>query len=62
VQSKAALKEREVFFRSVFQAIPYPTAVWKHVGEDKFALYFYNSSADVATLGHLKELEGIDLN
>ena len=31
VQSKAALRERETFFRSVFQAIPYPTVVWKHV-------------------------------
>jgi PAS domain S-box-containing protein len=62
VQSKAALKEREVFFRSVFQAIPYPTAVWRHVGEDRFTLYFYNSSADVATHGRLKAFDGMDLD
>ena len=62
VQSKAALREREIFFRSVFQAIPYPTAVWKHVGEGKFVLHFYNSSAQEATLGRLAELEGIDLD
>jgi PAS domain S-box-containing protein len=62
VQSKAALKERETFFRSVFQAIPYPTAVWRHVEGDKFVLHFYNSSADTATHGRLKEFEGIDLD
>lgn len=62
VQSKAALKERETFFRSVFQALPFPTAVWKHLGDEQFILYFYNSSAETATHGRLKEYEGVDLD
>ncbi len=62
VRSKAALRDRELFFRSVFQAIPYPTLVWKHTGNDKFALHFYNSSARDFSNGHLREFDGADLD
>ena len=62
VQSKAALRDRELFFRSTFQAIPYPTLVWKHAGRDRFTLYFYNASAADYSRGQLKALEGADLD
>lgn len=62
VQSKAALRDRELFFRSVFQAVPYPTLVWKHEGSDRFSLHFYNAIATEYSNGLLKEFEGADLD
>lgn len=62
VQSKAALRDRELFFRSVFQAIPYPTLVWKYVGNDRFTLHFYNATATEYSNGHLKEFDSADLD
>ncbi len=62
VESKAALRERETFFRSVFQAIPSPTIVWRHAGNNHFVLHFYNTSANLATDAHLGEYEGADLD
>lgn len=58
VESKAALRERESFFRSVFQAIPSPCVVWRHVGEGRLVLHFYNSAARALSNGGLAELEG----
>jgi len=62
VESKAALRNRELFFRSVFQAIPYPTVVWKYEGSDRFTLHFYNASATEYSNGHLKKFDGADLD
>ena len=62
VETKAALREREAFFRSVFQGIPSPTVVWRHAGGGKFVLHFYNASANAATVGLLREYEGADLD
>ncbi len=62
VESKAALREREVFFRSVFQAIPSPTVVWRHVGGGNFVLHFFNSAAQAATEGMLAQFEGASLD
>ncbi len=62
VESKAALREREVFFRSVFQGIPYPTVVWRHTGGGNFVLHFFNSSAQAATEGRLAQFEGATLD
>ncbi len=62
IESKAALREREVFFRSVFQAIPSPTVVWRHVGGGNFVLHFFNTSANAATEGRLSEYEGSSLD
>ena len=62
VESKAALRDRELFFRSVFQAIPYPTLVWKYAGSDRFTLHFYNASATEYSNGQLKEFDGADLD
>lgn len=62
VESKAALRERETFFRSVFQAIPSPTVVWRHIGGGNFVLHFYNASAGAATEGRLSEYQGASLD
>lgn len=62
VQSKAALRDRELFFRSIFQGVPYPTLVWKHEGADRFRLHFYNATATEYSNGLLKEFDGADLD
>lgn len=62
IESKAALREREIFFRSVFQAIPYPTVVWRHTGGGNFVLHFFNGSAQTVTEGKLAQYEGATLD
>jgi PAS domain S-box-containing protein len=62
VESKAALREREIFFRSVFQAIPSPTVVWRHMGGGEFVLHFFNTAALNTTDGKLAQYEGARLD
>lgn len=62
VEAEEALHVREQLFRALFEAIPYPTILWRHVGEGRFVLDMYNASADTIGQGQVAKYLGTSMD
>jgi two-component sensor histidine kinase len=62
VETEQALQVQARLFEDLFDGIPYPTVVWRHVGNDKFTLDRFNSAANEMSHGQLLEFVGADMD
>jgi PAS domain S-box-containing protein len=62
VKAELRLQEREKLFRGLFDALPYPTILWRHTENDDYVLEMYNAMANELAQGRLTEFVGVSVD
>ncbi len=62
VEAERELQKREQLFRALFEAIPYPTILWRHTGDGQFVLDMFNDSANEIGRGQVGRYLGVSMD
>ncbi len=62
VEAERRLQKREQLFRALFEAIPYPTILWRHTGDGQFVLEMFNESANEMGRGQVAQYLGTPMD
>jgi PAS domain S-box-containing protein len=62
VKAEQGHQEREWLFRALFDALPYPTLLWRRKRTDEYVLEMYNALANEVSQGRLTEFIGVSMD